>query len=104
MALALRFERLIRTGVVADYTILAALGRVTCARVTQIMNLVQLAPDIQEAILFLPRVERGQDPIILAQLQPIAAALDWRHQRRLWRSLCDRAGVARAASLAAAPV
>jgi hypothetical protein len=93
MALALRFERLIRTGVVADYTTLAALGRVTCARVSQIMNLVQLAPDIQEAILFLPRVERGQDPIILRQSQPIAAALDWRHQRLLWRRLCDRAGV-----------
>jgi hypothetical protein len=103
MALALRFERMIRTRVVADYTTLAALGRVTCARVSQVMNLVQLAPDIQEAILFLPRVERGQDPIILAQLQPIAAALDWRHQRRLWRRLCDRIGVARAATFAAPP-
>jgi hypothetical protein len=103
MALTLRFERLIRARVVADYTTLAALGRVTCARVSQVMNLVQLAPDIQEAILFLPRVERGQDPIILAQLQPIAAVLDWRHQRRLWRSLCDRIGVARAATFAAPP-
>jgi len=93
MALAIRFERLVRTGVVADYTTLAALGRVTCARVTQIMNLVQLAPEIQEAILFLPGVECGKDPIILRQLQPIAAVVDWRHQRRLWRSLCDRAGV-----------
>jgi hypothetical protein len=103
MALALRFERLIRTGVVADYTTLAALGRVTCARVTQIMNLVQLAPDIQEAILFLPRVERGQDPIILRQLQPIAAVLDWRQQRRLWRTLCDRAGVPNGSSCTPRP-
>jgi hypothetical protein len=91
MALALRFEHLIRTRVVADYTTLAALGRVTCARVSQIMNLIQLAPDIQEEILFLPRVVHGGHPIILRDLQPIAAALDWRQQRRLWRSLHDRA-------------
>jgi hypothetical protein len=32
---------------------------VTRARVTQIMNLLKLAPDIQEAILFLPFLERG---------------------------------------------
>src|SRR3712207_3152134 len=32
----------------------ARLGHVTRARVTQIMNLLNLAPDIQEAILFLP--------------------------------------------------
>jgi hypothetical protein len=43
--------------------VLADLGHVTRARVCQIMNLLQLAPDIQEAILFLPRVEGGRDPI-----------------------------------------
>jgi hypothetical protein len=51
------------------------------------MNLLYVAPDIQEALLFLPRTQRGRDPIILADLQPIAAALDWRKQRRLWRRL-----------------
>jgi len=35
----------------------------------------------------LPRTERGRDPIILADLQPIAATFDWRKQRRLWRQL-----------------
>ncbi len=48
------------------------------------MNLVYLAPDIQEALLFLPRTERGRDRIILADLQPIAALPDWRQQRRRW--------------------
>jgi len=60
---------------------------VTRARVCQIMSLLHLAPDIQEALLFLPRTQRGRDPIILADLLPIAAAIDWRKQRRLWRQL-----------------
>src|SRR5713226_8035601 len=53
MALALKFEQLIRQGVVTDYAVLATLGRVSRARVTQIMNLLNLAPDVQEQILFL---------------------------------------------------
>jgi hypothetical protein len=48
------------------------------------MNLVYLAPDLQEALLFLPRTQRGRDRIILADLQPIAAMMDWRKQRRRW--------------------
>jgi len=84
MALAIRFEELIRAGDVTDYAELARLGHVTRARVTQIMNLLLLAPDIQEAILFLPRVEKGRDLIHLRQLQPIAAITDWKKQRKLW--------------------
>ena len=84
MALAIRFEQLLRQRVVADYAALARLGHVSRARVTQIMNLLCLAPDLQETLLFLPSTERGRDPIILRDLQPIAAELDWRAQRRLW--------------------
>lgn len=87
MALAIRFDQLIRTGVVADYADLARLGQVTRARVTQIMNLLMLAPNVQEDILFLPRVTQGCDPIHLRQLQPIALVPDWRKQRRLWKAL-----------------
>jgi hypothetical protein len=87
MALALRFDELIRTGQVAHYSALASLGHVTRARICQIMNLLHLAPDIQEALLFLPPTLRGRDAIILADLMPIAAAFDWRKQRRLWRKL-----------------
>src|SRR5262249_47774214 len=76
MALALRFERLIREGKIANYSELARLGHVTHARVSQVMNLLYLAPDIQEAILFLPRTERGRDAIRLWQLQPLVAMLD----------------------------
>jgi hypothetical protein len=87
MALALRFDELVRTGQIASYSALSSLGHVTRARVSQIMNLVCLAPDLQEALLFLPLTQRGRDPIILADLMPIAAMMDWRKQRRLWRQL-----------------
>jgi hypothetical protein len=87
MALALRFDELLRTGQVRNCAALASLGHVTRARVCQILNLLYLAPDIQEALLFLPPTARGRDPIILADLMPIAAAFDWRKQRRLWRKL-----------------
>jgi hypothetical protein len=60
---------------------------VTRARVCQVMSLLGLAPDLQEALLFLPPTQRGRDPLLLADLLPIAAALDWRKQRRLWRQL-----------------
>lgn len=90
MALAIRFDQLIRSGEVADYADLARLGHVTRARVTQIMNLLMLAPDVQEDILFLPRVTAGRDPIHLRQLQPIALVPDWRKQRKLWADLCCR--------------
>jgi hypothetical protein len=92
MALAIRFERLIRGGTVADQAELARLGQVTRARLTQIMNLLLLAPDIQEAILFLPAIQHGRDRIHLRQLQPITQVPDWRKQRRLWKDLSERNG------------
>jgi hypothetical protein len=87
MALALRFDELVRVGQIESYSALASLGHVSRARISQIANLLYLAPDIQEALLFLPPTQHGRDPIILADLMPIAAALDWRKQRRLWRQL-----------------
>lgn len=56
MALAIYYEDLIRKGHVHDYAEIAALGHVTRARVTQIMNLRLLAPEIQEELLTLDRV------------------------------------------------
>ena len=94
MALAIRFEKLVRDGAVRDYADLARLGNVSRARLTQIMNLLNLAPDIQEAILFLPRTDRGFDPISERQVRRIAAEPDWRRQRRLWRELYNARGQA----------
>jgi hypothetical protein len=87
LALARRFEKLIGEKQLVDYSTLARLGRVSRARISQIMNLCLLAPDIQEAILFLPPTRRGRDPIRLAQLQTIALTWSWAKQRRLWAAL-----------------
>jgi hypothetical protein len=92
LALARRLDRLLRAGVVKDYAEAARLGHVTRARISQVMSLLYLAPDIQEQVLFLPRVERGRDPIILHDLLPIAATADWTRQRRLWRRLREAFG------------
>jgi hypothetical protein len=90
LALAIRFDRLLREGKVADYADLARLGHVSRARITQIMNLLLLAPDIQEKILFLPLVEQGHDRLHMHQLQAIALVYDWRKQRKLWRVLEEK--------------
>ncbi len=87
LALALRLDELVRTGVVADYATLAKLAHVSRARMSHILSLLVLAPDIQETLLFLPRTVRGRDPIHLRQLQPLAAVLEWEQQRHLWREL-----------------
>ncbi|GIW97566.1 MAG: hypothetical protein KatS3mg111_0899 [Pirellulaceae bacterium] len=87
MALAIRCEKLIRDGVIANQSELADFGRITTARMTQIMVLLNLAPDIQEKILFLPRTERGRDVLKETDIRPIAATLDWRKQRRMWAAL-----------------
>ena len=87
MALALRFDALVRSGAVTDHATLARLGHVTRARVSQIMSLLHLAPDIQEEIQFLPKVERGRDPLVLRDLLPVAAVADWRRQRTAWLRL-----------------
>jgi hypothetical protein len=84
LALAIRFDGLIQEGVVKDQADLARLGDVSRARVTQVMNLLCLAPAIQEEILFLPRIERGREPIQEHELRRIAGMPDWRKQLRLW--------------------
>jgi hypothetical protein len=87
MALAIRFERLLRDGRVADFSELARLGHVTQPRITQILNLTLLAADIQEALLFLPRVQSGRAPIHEHLVRPIAAEVDWARQRKMWTAL-----------------
>lgn len=53
------------------------------------MNLPQLAPDIQEEILFLPATERGPDVVTERELRPIEAFIDWKIQRREWKDVSD---------------
>jgi hypothetical protein len=83
MALAIRFEGLIRAGTMQDYAAVARAGRVTRARLSQIMKLLHLAPDLQEQILFLPEI-RGMNE---RNLRIIVRQIDWSAQRELFRCL-----------------
>jgi hypothetical protein len=87
MALAIKIDGLIASGAIADQAEAARLGHVTRARMTQIMNLLLLAPDIQEAILSLPRVKRGRDPIVETHLRPLVQEKRWERQRKAWARL-----------------
>ena len=83
MALAIHFDGLICKGIVRDYADLARLGGVTRARVTQIMNLLNLAPEIQEEILFLPGALRGRAAVTERELRKVVAEVDWQSQQRI---------------------
>jgi hypothetical protein len=86
MALAIRFDRLLFDGQVTDLSELARLAHVTQPRMTQVMNLLHLAPDIQEDILHLPPIKVGKDTLTERDLRPITQLRDWRKQREAWRN------------------
>jgi hypothetical protein len=90
MALALRLEALVQEGTVGSYAELARLGHVSRARLSQILSLLYLAPDLQEQLLFWERPRRGRAPLSLRHVLPITAVLDWQEQRRRWRQLRRR--------------
>ncbi len=87
LALALKFEELIRSGSVSNYAALAQLGQVSRARITQMTSLLNLAPDIQEEILFLSFTEAKQLRISEPLLRKLTATLLWNQQREQWRDL-----------------
>ena len=90
MALALKFELMIRQAVVPDYAVLAAVGRVSRARVTQIMNLLNLAPDIQEQILFLRWETAERCGICEQSIRRMSSLLLWSDQRARWAALTSK--------------
>jgi hypothetical protein len=86
MALAIRLDQLIKSGQVTDQAELARVGHVTRARLTQIMDLNLLAPDIQESILFFDSsVPRRHTPLE-REVREIAAHMNWTAQRSVWIS------------------
>lgn len=90
MALAIRFDQMLTNGEVASMSDLARLAHVTQPRMTQIMNLLHLAPDIQEELLNLSLVRSGEDPITERDLRRIVKLNKWRDQRQLWDVLSIR--------------
>jgi hypothetical protein len=87
LAVAWHVQGLVRSGAVSSYAVAAKLGHVSRARLSQILSLLNLAPDLQEHLLFLQRPARGRRALTLRQVLKVAAALDWAEQRRRWRKL-----------------
>jgi hypothetical protein len=87
LALAHHFDELLESGAVETQAELADLAKLTPARVTQIMNLLYLAPDIQEEILFLPPVTEGQPAITERDLRQVLKTVVWSEQRKQWGAI-----------------
>src|SRR3981081_1102628 len=87
MALAIQFQDMIQRGEARDYADLARLGCLTRERMSQIMKLVWLAPDIQQEILYLPPTPGGRYPISELAVRRIADSLSWGQQRDRWIAL-----------------
>lgn len=86
MALAIKFEDMIARGEVRDYAEIARLGFVTRARLTQIMNLLLLAPEIQEAIL----MQAGIPDFMTTgetKLRRLTTIADWGQQKLVAKGL-----------------
>ena len=84
LALAHKIDGMIREGELRDLADAARAIGVTRARMTQLMNLLLLAPEIQEAILGLPLVTRGRESVSERTLRTIVVEPNWDVQRRLW--------------------
>jgi len=87
MALAIRCDELLRTGKVRDLEHLATIGNVSQPRISQILSLTMLAPDIQETLLFLSRLFEGKPEISEKSLRKITMLDDWDEQRKAWKQL-----------------
>jgi hypothetical protein len=85
MALAVKFEGLMQQGIVRDYAELAKLGQVSRARVTQIMNLLNLAPDIQQEILSWTQEPGGRESIRETTIRTLSSEVMWNRQREQWK-------------------
>jgi len=82
IALAIKFQDMVDRREVRDYADLARLGYVSRARITQIMNLLNLAPDIQEQILFLGDGSGEQhNQIREPTVRPLTQLVEWDAQR-----------------------
>lgn len=89
LALAIGFDDMIRRGLAKDHSDLARLGCISKERVSQIMRLVWLAPDIQLEILTLPRTSLGRFHLGEVALRQVASKMLWREQREAWGRLQD---------------
>lgn len=84
LALAHHIQRVVDGGRALDRTVAASRLGLTKARLTQLLDLTLLAPDVQEAILRLEAID-GVEPMSERRLRTVASKGDWRKQREVWR-------------------
>ena len=94
LALAIHLKGIIDRRELVNHAEIAELGHVSRPRVSQIMDLNFLAPDIQEQVLFLPEIAKGRDPWQERRLRKISCELDWNRQREMWRDMVKNAEAA----------
>jgi hypothetical protein len=87
LALAIQFEDMLQRGDAKDYADLARVGGLCRERVSQIMRLVYLSPDIQVELLYLPPTPTGRFPVSETSVRKIASLLSWTEQRIEWARL-----------------
>jgi len=87
LALAIHLEDMIRRREAKDYADLARLSCLCRERISQIVRLNYLAPEIQIELLYLPPTPTGRYPISETAVRKIANLLSWTDQRREWRVL-----------------
>ena len=83
LALAHYYQKLIDEDGVKDYAEIARLTGTSRARITQIMNLTLLAPEIQEKILDLHEVKSIKTE---RRIRMIAGIKLWKEQLELWEN------------------
>ncbi len=83
LAMAHEIERLIAEGAFADRADAARKLGFTRARISQLLDLTLLAPDLQERLLTMETKE-GSDPITEHGLRAVVAQASWQEQRRCW--------------------
>jgi hypothetical protein len=89
MALAIEFQAMIDRGEVRRYSDLARLGCVSRERISQLMMLNWLAPEIQELILFQSHARSGRFAVSESDLRMIARLSIWAEQRSRCPSFRD---------------
>lgn len=83
LAQALSWHEAVQGGRYPSFAALARAEGIAPQRLTQILDLTMLAPEIQEAVLFLES-EDGVEPISERAVRVIAADVDWSKQRTRW--------------------
>lgn len=86
LALAHHIQRAVDRGGYEDYAAVARALSFTRARVSQVMDLLLLAPDLQERVLKLEAVD-GREPLAERQLRPVVLLPLWTDQRLRWHAL-----------------